>query len=664
MLHQIGAGTLGPVFRAYDSTRERLVAVKLVKLDLPPERMHQLVAELEGLVAADLTHPALAAPLATGISGVSAFLAQDYVAADSLDLAVREYGPAPAGNVLRVATQLAGALDYAAAVHVTHGALHPRDLLLSSDDTRLTGIGVAQALERIGVVAPVRRPYTAPERIAGGEWDRRADVFSLAALMHELMWGKRISGVGMRAAERLGDIPGTDPSALRDVFARALAENPADRYETALAFAEALKDACPDVAVEPEPAAPVKRRAPRRTAARLPLDETTAEHADSDGPIDAALPPETAVVPATAIVHDPPPLPADAAEDLPLAAPIDFPRAAASRDDHDATPAADMDVPTSRFSEPAITHEPPVDAQIEPAFSQSAAAGPAGFITGHTSESLSALERTRSAVWPLVLALGVGIAIGFAAGFFSGSRQEAAPSVAVAPADAKPDAESQKTAPESQKADASSPTPAAEVRKPEAAAEKSQSPPASNSDTVNAKAGSAAARSDAGDQKSQTAPVEGRLLVRTRPAGAHVSVDGKDYGPTPATVRNLARGTHHVKITHEGYVMEERRVVVSSSRPSQSMTLELAPVRAAASSRPQPAATEGRFVGSLAVDSRPTGAKVFMDGNLVGTTPMALPSVPVGSHAIRLEHDGYRHWSSSVRVVASEQNRVTASLER
>jgi hypothetical protein len=181
---------------------------------------------------------------------------------------------------------------------------------------------------------------------------------------------------------------------------------------------------------------------------------------------------------------------------------------------------------------------------------------------------------------------------------------------------------------------------------------------------VNAKAGSVPAKADARDPKSQAPALEGRLLVRTRPAGAHVSVDGKDYGPTPATVRNLTRGTHHVKITHEGYVMEERRVVVSASRPSQSMTLELAPVRAAASSRPQPAATETRFVGSLAVDSRPTGAKVFMDGNLVGTTPMALASVPVGSHAIRLEHEGYQHWSSSVRVVASEQNRVTASLER
>jgi hypothetical protein len=55
---------------------------------------------------------------------------------------------------------------------------------------------------------------------------------------------------------------------------------------------------------------------------------------------------------------------------------------------------------------------------------------------------------------------------------------------------------------------------------------------------------------------------------------------------------------------------------------------------------------------------------VYVDGKLVGTTPVSLPSVPAGSHAIRLEHDGYRRWSSSVRVVASEQNRVTASLER
>src|ERR1700730_15531074 len=116
LLHQIGAGMWGPVFRAFDPDRDRLVAVKLFKVDLPPERVHQLVDALEWLLAAELTHPAIAAGLATGISGNHAYLAQEYVAADSLDVAVREYGPAPPADVLRVAAQLAGAADLAAVV--------------------------------------------------------------------------------------------------------------------------------------------------------------------------------------------------------------------------------------------------------------------------------------------------------------------------------------------------------------------------------------------------------------------------------------------------------------------------------------------------------------------------------------------------------------------
>jgi hypothetical protein len=144
-----------------------------------------------------------------------------------------------------------------------------------------------------------------------------------------------------------------------------------------------------------------------------------------------------------------------------------------------------------------------------------------------------------------------------------------------------------------------------------------------------------------------------------------VSVDGKDYGRTPATVRDLSQGAHRLTITRPGYTPEERRFVISASRPAPSMTIALAPARTTAP--PPRAAAPGAaagFAGGLAVDSRPAGAKVFVDGKLVGTTPMLLPSVPAGSHAIRLERDGYQRWSSSVRVVASEQNRVTASLER
>jgi hypothetical protein len=53
-----------------------------------------------------------------------------------------------------------------------------------------------------------------------------------------------------------------------------------------------------------------------------------------------------------------------------------------------------------------------------------------------------------------------------------------------------------------------------------------------------------------------------------------------------------------------------------------------------------------------------------LDGVFIGTTPLQLPTVSAGEHAVRLEHDGYRLWSSSVRIVAAETSRVTASLEK
>ena len=79
--------------------------------------------------------------------------------------------------------------------------------------------------------------------------------------------------------------------------------------------------------------------------------------------------------------------------------------------------------------------------------------------------------------------------------------------------------------------------------------------------------------------------------------------------------------------------------------------------------RPRPASQES-FVGSLTIESRPDGAKVFVDGRLAGATPLVLPQIGAGEHVVRLEHDGYRNWSSSVRIVAGEKNRVTASLEK
>jgi hypothetical protein len=283
----------------------------------------------------------------------------------------------------------------------------------------------------------------------------------------------------------------------------------------------------------------------------------------------------------------------------------------------------------------------------------------------------SAIEQSRSAVWPLVLALIVGVAIGFAGGYGIGSRDRTAlssiaatpPAATQAPAPAGHDstevavADAQKTTPVGSTGGGDAP-PAAPVAppKPPAPPEKSETARTEPSKAESAKPESA----------------DGRLLVRSSPAGARVFVDGHEYGKTPLAVRDLARGSHRVRVVREGYGTEERRIVLTVARPAQSMTVPLERDRSQIAQARKPMvdqkaetpATAGPFSGPLTVESRPTGASVYLDGKLVGTTPLQLPEVAAGEHAVRLEHEGYRRWSSSVRVIATERNRVTASLER
>ena len=102
--------------------------------------------------------------------------------------------------------------------------------------------------------------------LPGGTWDRRADTFSLAALVYEMLFGRRISGTGRDAADAITPIEGADVAALRELFGRALAEDPSDRFETALAFAEALHG----VVSQPAPAKNGKGRKKRDTDSTLP----------------------------------------------------------------------------------------------------------------------------------------------------------------------------------------------------------------------------------------------------------------------------------------------------------------------------------------------------------------------------------------------------------
>ena len=579
------------MFRAFDPDHDRLVAVKAFRLDLPPERIHQLVAEFDRLIAAGLTHSAVITPLATGIEGVTAYLAQDYVAAESLDITLRR-GPASVADSLRVATQLAGALDAADTVRVEHGVLHPRDVLLSADEARLTGLGIARAVERIGVPTQVRRPYTAPERTVGSEWDRRADVFGLAAMIHEMLWGRRIAATGDEVARSLTEIAGGDLPQLRALFGRALADDPAERFDTALEFAGALKEAfLASSIVRSSNVVRSVRLAPSR---RLKADTT----------------------------YERPPT--------------------------ESEPRLPLDPPSGDPGEKIKKHEPAMDvvkAAVDNADLRLPVRPPELIDSyGPASDTVVAGERPRSAILPLAFAVLIGAALGFAAGFGVGTwgrspdpGETAIPGASVAPTTGA--------------AAAAGPTRALTEGTVETDVRDDRGvrlQPNLQTDPPKPTAGS---------------PIVGSLLVRSTPLGARVFVDGREYGRTPLTVGNLSRGAHSVRVVRDGYVTDESQVSVTAAQRAHSMTVRLSPepVEAPAGAVSLPAAPSA---APLTVESRPAGATVFLDGRLVGTTPLVVPDVAVGEHALHLDRDGYRRWSSAIRIVTTEKNRAAASLDR
>src|SRR5205814_4582313 len=94
VLHQIGSGVLGPVFRTYDPQRDRLVAVKAFRLDVIPEQVARLADALRRLAAATLDQQAIVPAIDAGLEGTTAYLATEYVAAETLDVALRHLAPA------------------------------------------------------------------------------------------------------------------------------------------------------------------------------------------------------------------------------------------------------------------------------------------------------------------------------------------------------------------------------------------------------------------------------------------------------------------------------------------------------------------------------------------------------------------------------------------
>lgn len=691
------------MFRTYEPTRDRLVAVKVFRLDITPEQAQALAEELARAADAGLFHPSIVEPIASGVEGTVAYRAEEYVAGESMDAAIRHYAPATLDKALPFLTQLAGAIDFARAAGVGHGALHLRDIFVTPDEARASGFGVVEALERVGLRAPVRRPYSAPERIAGDAWSTPADVFSLGAIAYELLTGRRPAGTGEQIGALTGDTVGEHPAAVRTVLARAMDDDPDRRYQSALAFASALEaaargehvtDAIRDVSAistSAPIAAPIVDDRVHSAADIIEDDELldlrAAEVAATDSHNDVPRVDDIHVITDTNDVADIDDVQdVHAIQDAAVGGDGSVPEHTADFDlrrDHEpaAQPASLFDdepaevEPAPRYADEfaiadELAHEPapvpPVSAGVPRARVDEHYASEPEVLT-HQVEA----ERSRIPMLPVALGVLLGLLAGFAGGYVVGSRDTtpaSATDAAVATPAAPPAATNQPgkefseqaVTPPPKTAPAPPPGQAPDIPgdEPRGAAAPAAKPPAAT--------------------PSRPAATRGSIDVRSTPSRAQVTVNGTWRGRTPLTLP-LAFGSYTVRVVQPGYAAAREEVTLSAADPTRALSFRLqaepaAPTRksAAPSARPTPAAPSARpspersdrLTGSAYVDSRPRGATVYIDGKSYGVTPARIPELPIGSHVFRLELADHRHWTASKRVVAGQETTVTGSLER
>jgi serine/threonine protein kinase len=250
----LGAGGMGEVYEARDTRLDRTVAIKICKGRFT-ERF-----EREARAISSLNHQHICALYDIGREDSVEYLVMEYLEGETLEARIRK-GALPIDEALRIATQVASALDAAHRKGVIHRDLKPGNVMLTRGGAKLLDFGLAKrnepgALSGTNAFGPTAAQtvtaegtilgtfqYMSPEQLEGKEADGRSDIFSFGAMLYEMVTGRK-SFEGSSHASLIAAVMSTDPPpvstmqpmaspALDRIVRRCLAKSPDDRWQSA-----------------------------------------------------------------------------------------------------------------------------------------------------------------------------------------------------------------------------------------------------------------------------------------------------------------------------------------------------------------------------------------------------------------------------------------------
>jgi len=260
IINQIGEGGMATVYKAYQPSMDRNVAIKVLPGRLAESREFTRRFQQEARTIARLEHAHILPVFDYGESDGVSYFVMRYLEAGTLKDRMTTGRPLPLNEIDRIFTQLASALSYAHSHGVIHRDLKPANVLIDSQGNLfLTDFGIAKILESASTRltetdAIMGTPaYISPEQAQAQTVDQRSDIYSLGIILYEMVTGRVPFIADTPLAVILkhvndpmplpSSIKADIPEAMERVLLKALAKNPNDRFATADEFVSAWKRA-------------------------------------------------------------------------------------------------------------------------------------------------------------------------------------------------------------------------------------------------------------------------------------------------------------------------------------------------------------------------------------------------------------------------------------
>lgn len=261
ILEKIGTGGMGNVFKAHDRKLDRIVAIKVLKLEYNEDNNFIRKFKRESLAAASISHPNIVSIYDVGTEKIDDkevhYIVMEYIDGKTLKDLINDEGRLSEKRALNYCIQIAEALKVAHSKHIVHRDIKSQNIMVTRDDRiKVTDFGIARVADNTTVTATNAVMgsvhYFSPEQARGAKVDNRSDIYSLGIVLFEMLTGRLpfdadnpVSVALMQVQSQMPKpsdyIKSIDPSV--DALVLKMTEkDPNDRYEDVFDLIRDIKD--------------------------------------------------------------------------------------------------------------------------------------------------------------------------------------------------------------------------------------------------------------------------------------------------------------------------------------------------------------------------------------------------------------------------------------